>query len=71
LVARRASGAVVFPVDEVQGMARFRARDLLDVPATATHARTSYTRALLPLGDSSAGLLDDQLLFSAVERALA
>jgi chemotaxis signal transduction protein len=71
LVARRAAATVVFPVDEVQGMTRFRARDLQDVPATATHARASYTRALLPLGDRSAGLLDEQLLFSAVERALA
>jgi chemotaxis-related protein WspD len=71
LVARRAAGAVVFPVDEVQGMARVRARDLKDVPATVAHARTSYTRALLPLDDRSVGLLDEQLLFSAVERALA
>jgi len=34
LVARGAAGAVVFPVDEVQGTERFRARDLKDVPAT-------------------------------------
>jgi chemotaxis signal transduction protein len=71
LVARRAAAAVVFPVDEVEGFARFRARDLRDVPATVAHARASYTRALVPLGDRLAGLLDVQLLFSAVERALA
>jgi chemotaxis signal transduction protein len=71
LVARRAAAAVVFPVDEVQGMARFRARDLKEVPATVVQARTSYTRALVPLGDRSAGLLDEQILFAAVERALA
>jgi chemotaxis-related protein WspD len=71
LVARRAAGAVVFPVDEVQGMARFPTRGLKEVPATLAHARASYTRALLPLGDRSAGLLDEQRLFSAVERALA
>jgi chemotaxis signal transduction protein len=71
LVARRAAAPVVFPVDEVQGMARFRARDLKEVPATVAHARESYTRALLPLGGGWAGLLDEQLLFSAVERALA
>jgi chemotaxis signal transduction protein len=71
LVARRAADAVVFPVDEVQGMTRFRTRDLLDVPATLAQARASYTRALLPLGARSAGLLDEKLLFSAVERSLA
>jgi chemotaxis-related protein WspD len=71
LVARHEAGAVVFPVDEVQGMERFLTRNLEDVPATLSHARASYTRALLPLGDRSAGLLDEQLLFSAVERALA
>jgi len=71
LVARRGAAVVVFPVDEVQGMARFRARDLKNVPATVAHARASYTRALVPLGDKSAGLLDEQRVFSAVERALA
>ncbi len=71
LVTRHAAAAVVFPVDEVQGMARFRVRDLKHIPATVSRARTSYTRALLPLGDRSAGLLDERLLFSAVERALA
>lgn len=71
LVARRTSGSVVFPVDEVQGMERFLTRDLRDVPATVAHARRSYTRALVPLQDRSVGLLDEQLLFSAVERALA
>jgi chemotaxis signal transduction protein len=71
LVARCAKAAVVFPVDEVRGMTRFRTRDLKDVPGTVSHARASFTRALLPLGLGSAGLLDEQLLFTAVERALA
>jgi len=71
LVARRAAGAVVFPVDEVRGMERFLTRDLKDLPATVAHARASYTRGLVPLNDRSVGLLDEQLLFSAVERALA
>ncbi len=71
LVARRAAAAVVFPVDEVQGMERFLTRELKDVPATVAHARASYTRALVPLGDRSAGLLDEQRLFNTVERALA
>jgi chemotaxis-related protein WspD len=71
LVTRGSAGAVVFPVDEVQGMERFRARDLKDIPATVARARATYTQALMPLGDRTVGLLDEQLLFYTVERALA
>jgi chemotaxis-related protein WspD len=71
LVARHTAGVVVFAVDEVAGMERFLIRDLKDVPATVAQARASYTRALVPLGDRSIGLLDEELLFQAVERALA
>ena len=71
LVARGTAGAVVFPVDEVQGMERFRARDLKEVPATVARAQATYTRALMALGDRTVGLLDEQLLFYKVERSLA
>jgi chemotaxis-related protein WspD len=71
LVARGTAGAVVFPVDEVHGMERFRARDLKEVPATVAQAQATYTQALMPLGDRTVGLLDEQLLFYTVERALA
>jgi chemotaxis signal transduction protein len=71
LVARATAGAVVFPVDEVRGMERFRAQDLKAVPATLAQAQSAYTRALMPLGDRTIGLLDEQLLFYTVERALA
>jgi chemotaxis-related protein WspD len=71
LVARGTAGAVVFPVDEVQGMERFSARDLKDIPATVAQAQATYTQALMTLGDRTVGLLDEQLLFYTVERALA
>ena len=71
LVARGAAGAVVFPVDEVQGMERFRTRELKDVPSTVAKAQATYTRALLSLSDRTVGLIDDQRLFHTVERALA
>ena len=56
---------------EVHGMVRFRTRDLKDVPATVAQAQATYTQALMPLGDRAVGLLDEQLLFYTVERALA
>jgi len=71
LVARGTAGAVVFPVDEVHGMERFRTRDLKEVPATVAQAQATYTQALMPLDDRTVGLLDEQLLFYTVERALA
>jgi chemotaxis-related protein WspD len=71
LVARGTGGTVVFPVDEVQGMERFRARDLKDVPATVAQAKAAYTRGLIPLNDKRVGLLDEQRLFHAVKQALA
>ena len=71
LVARGAAGAVVFPVDEVQGMERFRTRELKEVPATVAQAQATYTRALLSLSDRTVGLLDEQRLFYTVERALS
>jgi chemotaxis-related protein WspD len=71
LVARGAAGAVVFPVDEVDGVERFRARHLKEVPATIAHARASHTEALMPLTERSVGLLDEQLLLETVARTLA
>jgi chemotaxis-related protein WspD len=71
LVARGTAGSVAFPVDEVQGMERFRARDLKDVPSTVAQAQATYTQALISLSDRTVGLLDEQLLFYTVERALA
>jgi chemotaxis-related protein WspD len=71
LVARDAAGAVAFPVDEVQGMERFRTRELKQVPATVAQSQATYTQALMPLGDRTVGLLDEQRLFNTVEHALA
>jgi chemotaxis-related protein WspD len=71
LVARGTGGTVAFPVDEVQGAERFRRRDLKDVPATIARAKAARTRGLIALGDKTVGLLDEQLLFHAVEQALA
>ena len=71
LVAWVGTGAVVFPVDEVQGVERLRTSDLKAVPATVAHAQVTYTQALMPLDGRTVGLLDEQRLFSTVERALA
>jgi chemotaxis-related protein WspD len=71
LVARAEGGAVVFPVDEVFGVEHFRAADRREIPSTLAQAKVCHTQALLPLGDRTVALLDEQLLFSTVERGLA
>jgi chemotaxis-related protein WspD len=70
LVARTEGGAVVFPLDEVYGVERFRARDRQEVPATVAQAQVTYTQALLSLGDRTVGLLDEHRLFDSVGRSL-
>jgi len=71
LVTRTPGGVVVFPVDEVQGMERYGARDLKRVPSTVALARAHYTRGLVALDGRNVGLLDEDRLFETVERALA
>ena len=71
LVARGKGGTVAFPVDEVQGTERFHPRDLKGVPATIAHAKAAHTRSLIMVGGKTVGLLDEPLLFRAVEQALA
>lgn len=71
LVARAERGAVVFPVDEIYGVERFRSRDRKDIPATVAQAQATYTQALLSLGERTVGLLDERRLFDTVERSLA
>jgi chemotaxis-related protein WspD len=71
LVARTERGAVVFPVDEMYGVERFRSRDRKDIPATVAQAQATYTQALLSLGERTVGLLDERRLFDTVERSLA
>lgn len=71
LVAQSERGAVVFPVEEVHGVERFRTRDRRAIPATVAQAQMTYTQALLPLGDRTVGLLDEQRVFHTVERSLA
>jgi chemotaxis-related protein WspD len=71
LVCRCASVRIVCPIDQVHGIHRFHARELREVPSTVAKAKTTYSRALLPWNKQSVGVLDDQLLFSTIERSMA
>ena len=71
LVMQRDGARAVCPVDEVHGIERFFARDLGSVPATVAGAAAKYTCATLTWAKHTVGLLDEQILFSAVNRSVA
>jgi chemotaxis-related protein WspD len=71
LVMQRDGARAVCPVDEVHGIERFFTRDLGTVPATVAGAAARYTRATLAWTSHTVGVLDEQMLFRAVNRSVA
>ena len=71
VVAMGEAGPVAFPVDESQGVHRYREADLREAPATVAEAAAPFTTAVLPWRQHSVGCLDDQLLFYAVDKSLS
>jgi chemotaxis-related protein WspD len=71
LVIQRDGTRAVCPVDEVHGIERVLERDLGPTPATVRGAAATYTRALLTWKTHTVGLLDEQVLFQAVNRSVA
>ena len=70
IVANREGSRFVFPVDEVQGIHRFSSKELREVPSTLAKARATFTRGILDWQSKTVGLLDEQLLFDALDRSL-
>ena len=71
LVASSAGARLVFPVDEVHGIHRFDAKQLVEAPATVAKATATYTKSVLAWRDKTVGCLDDQLLFYTLNRGFA
>jgi chemotaxis signal transduction protein len=61
---------LAFPVDEVHGLHRFDAQDLKDLPATVAKSSLNFTQGLLMWRQRAVGVLDPQLLFSALIRSV-
>ncbi|HEX4083963.1 MAG TPA: chemotaxis protein CheW [Chthoniobacteraceae bacterium] len=70
LVAARNGERLVFPVDEVHGVLRFDSAQLTEAPATVARTASTYTRAMLQWKDKAVGVLDEDLLFQSLRRAL-
>ncbi len=70
-VARWNSGDWVFPVDQVEGMHDIAEPQIEPLPATLKSVGAVYTKGLFRSGDKSVAIIDDSLLFPALERRLA
>jgi chemotaxis-related protein WspD len=71
LVARHQSGDWVFPVDEVSSIENIVDAAIEPLPATLRHSGTIYTMGIVQCGDRPVGLIDEELVFSALERRIA
>lgn len=69
-VVSRDGERYVFVADEIVGLHRFDDTDLSPVPATLSHAQSTYTRGMLTWRNRPIGVLDDQLLFYTLGRSL-
>ncbi|MBI3850743.1 MAG: chemotaxis protein CheW [Verrucomicrobia bacterium] len=70
LVAQWNNSRLVFPVDEVQGIQRYRPEELTEVPATLAKNAANYSRGILTWRNKSVGCLDEELLFYTLNRSL-
>ncbi|QCP54684.1 purine-binding chemotaxis protein CheW [Trinickia violacea] len=70
LVAAHRSEPVAFPVDEVEGVVRFAASELLPVPTTLAHTTHSHASGVLAWRDTTIGLLDPDRVFESLAGSL-
>lgn len=70
LVISHLGQKLVFPVDEVFGIYRYRKTELAAAPTTLAHSGTTYTQALIAWKEHKVGLLDCDLLCYALNRSL-
>ena len=71
VVAEWQGSVVTFPVDEVHGVHRFHPEELKEAPATVARANPGLTRGILAWDNKKAGCLDEETLFSTLNRSLA
>jgi len=72
LVVAEWQGAVLtFPVDEIQGIHRYAPEDVKAAPGMAARTGASFTKGLLSWQDRTIGCLDEDLIFSTLNRSLA
>jgi chemotaxis-related protein WspD len=63
-------GPIVFPVDAVDGVHRFKRTDFQPVPATLAHHAASHAQAVVAFKGATVGLLDADRLLDTLNRSL-
>jgi chemotaxis-related protein WspD len=72
LICKHGEGRLAFQVSEVHGLHRYRPTDLREAPATLTRAsKGAYTLGVAPWRERIVGYLDNELMFYALDKALA
>jgi len=71
VVAEWQGSRLTFPVDEIHGIHRYHAEELKEAPATVAKADSSFTRGVLAWQNRMVGHLDEELLFSTLNRSLS
>ncbi|RZT36292.1 chemotaxis protein CheW [Cupriavidus agavae] len=71
LILGQGRHGIALPVSEVAGVEHVPHSALLPLPATLARASARYTKAIFPHGTHGVGLLDPDLLRTALSRSLA
>jgi chemotaxis-related protein WspD len=62
---------LAFPVDEIHGVHRYHPDELKDIPATLGKSASAFTHGILPWQSRMVGCLDEERLFTTLNRSLA
>jgi chemotaxis-related protein WspD len=68
LVVRHGGESAALPVDEVEGLLRYGASDLMPVPATVALAAASHARGVIAWRNTTVGLLDTDRIFASLRQ---
>lgn len=68
MVVANAGSIWVFPVDEVYGVERFYQHELRDTPNSVTATTNNFTKGFFYWREKSLGYLDEELLFTTLDR---
>lgn len=71
VVIGRDGRRAAFPVDEVHGVHRYAAQDVVDVPATIGKSASSFIAAMIAWKGRSVGRLNEKLLIETIDRGIA
>lgn len=70
LVAEHHGDIAALPVDEVEGVIRYKADAWMPAPATLTHSTAIHASGVIPWRDTTIGLLDPARLFESLARSM-